>query len=397
MQKINQKVEKLISSISQLNTRIQTLENSTRYLETKLTEESNKRMTLSKGNNMSISTNEMEINKLKTNTQQMQEEFSKSLNDVKNSLTKDYNNKLNVLSHALEQKSKLLDNYDKFTLENEFTHKQFEDDVLKKLFDIETEVTSSLKLFREEINTNSSKIDFFEKKMTDDHDYFAEKLSNFSKQIVNLENDNNIFKTFKSSVNDNFKGVATDIMKQQEIIENFKNKIITEISDFQKKINSMNLRMQNENVFWDNIKNNIYKDLNIIDEKNKCQINELTGRLNNQIETHQNEINNFKDDLLGKQNNFNNIIYEKMDNFQKNVNKNLTYSGNQMKKMRNNINDLVESQDNLRINTALSLSDLNSNQTRNYESLQKMIKDRTLKPADYNHEHYCHHYHNNGY
>ena len=397
MQKINQKVETLVTSISQLNTKIQTLENFTKYLEAKLTEETDKRMSISKGNDLNFLNNETEINKLKTNSQQMQEEFSKSLSEIKNSLTKDYNNKINMVSHSLEQKSKLIDTYDKFTFENEFAHKKYEDDVLKKLFDIETEVSSSLKLFREEINTNSSKIDFFEKKIADDHDYFAEQLSNFSKQIIKIENDNNMFKTFKSSVNDNFKGVAADIMKQQEIIENFKNKIITEISNFEKKINSMNLTMQNDNVFWDNIKSNIYKDLDIIDEKNKYKIKELTGRLNMQMKTQQNEMHNFQNNLLGKQSNFNDFIHEKMNNFQKNVNKNLTYSGDQMKKMKNNINDLVESQDNLRINTALSLNDLNSNQTRNYESLQKMIRDKNTKPIVYSCERHCHHHHNNGY
>ena len=385
--KLNTKVDTILSTITKLTVRIGNLENLTTLLNNRINEEANKRNDLSSDQNKFLSLNENELKKIKENSQQMQTEFSKSLNDIQTILSNDYNEKLIKLAYSFEEKYKELQ--PKNIVNKENTNDFSINEIKQKMYNLESEVNATLDNIREESTKNNSKMDFFEKKIKDDHEYLIQQISTITKQINIFENENNIFKNFSKEAKEKFQIINETFDDKENKIENLKNKIFSDIMTFQDKINDMYLTLNKEKESLNKNKGDIYRHLDVIESKNNSKIDQLTEFVNIQIKTHQNEIEHFESHVLGEQNNFNEFIQEKLNLFEENVNKNLNYSDDSMKQIKSNMNELVENEVNLRNKTVECINELNKHQTKKYESLLKILMNNNLVPIDFNYNNFC--------
>ena len=90
-----------------------------------------------------------------------------------------------------------------------------------------------VKKISEELNQNSAKIDFLEKRQNESYNTTKEQIGEINKKILEFQNEFNILNKFKDNSNENFAGMANDIFHQQEIIDSFNIKIAEQVNNFE--------------------------------------------------------------------------------------------------------------------------------------------------------------------
>ena len=167
MNTIVTKISNTNNDMLKMEKRVRDLEKLTSSLMTSLTNEIESRKQLEQGTLSSQSGHSAQINTLKDGIAQLGQVVSESLEDFKQKITQDTSDKTTKLYAFIEDKMKLFDYYDKKNAENDFTKNNFENETKSRLCSIENEVKESLKQFRDELNTNTARIHFIEKKCVD--------------------------------------------------------------------------------------------------------------------------------------------------------------------------------------------------------------------------------------
>ena len=311
--------------------------------------------------------------------------IAKSTNDIlaqfKQNITKDFSERASELKNLIEEKTMRIDTYDKKTQDNQFLHKSFENNLQSKLSTIETEIISSIKSITEDLNTNSAKIDFIEKKQIEYNNLIKEQISSINKKIINFQNEFNILNQFKDNSNENFAGMASDIMQQQEIINNFTSKILEKMNNFELNTekNSKTIDDEIKNLIkW---KDDIYKNIEMINDKTISEINKFCDDVNKDLKNNQNEINLMEKHITDEQKNFAKFLQEKNDDFERNINKNVGYASEDIKLLQKDMNNLQKNLEDFKDKTFEVVNDVEKYQNKKYDDLFRiMITNNLVMP-----------------
>ncbi len=381
MNKLTQQLSTTNNKISQLDKRISELEKGFYYFNKRIEEESNNRIELGKSQEKDNSNYSFQIQSLKEKI----ELISKSTNDLmtqfKLSITKDFTERTAQLKNIIEEKTTRIDTFDKKAQDNQIIHKSFESNLQSKLSTIESDILSSIKKISEDINTNSTKIDFLEKKQIENNAFIKEEISNINKKIIFFQNEFNIFNQFKDNSNENFAGMANDIMQQQEIINNFINKISENLKNFEldeEKNNKMIDNEINNLIKW---KEDIYKNIEMINDKTIKEINKFCDDISRDLKANQSEINLLEKHITDEQKNFGKFIQEKIGDFERNIIKNIGYISEDVSILQKDVNNLQKNLEDFKEKTFVAVNDVEKYQNKKYDDLFKiMIKNNMVMP-----------------
>ena len=381
MNKWSQKINTTNTQISNLEKRISELEKNFFYFNKKIQEESNNRIELAKSQQIDTSNNSFQIQSLKDKIELVSKTTNDLLNQFKLSIIKDFSERTSQLKNIIEEKTTRIDNFDKRSQDNQIIHKSFENNLQSKLSTIETDILSSIKKISEDINTNSTKIDFLEKKQNENNALMKEQLSNINKKIINFQNEFIILNQFKDNSNENFAGMANDIMQQQEIINNFINKITNNINNFELNSEKNNKIIDDEIKSLIKWKEDIYKNIEMINDKTIKEINKFCDDVSKDLKTNQSEIGLLEKHIMEEQKNFGKFIQEKMADYEGNINKNVGYISEDVKILQKDVSNLQKNLEDFKDKTFEAVNDVEKYQNKKYDDLFGiMIRNNLVKP-----------------
>ena len=361
--------------------RISELEKNFFYFNKKIQEESNNRIELAKSQQIDTSNNSFQIQSLKDKIELVSKTTNDLLNQFKLSIIKDFSERTSQLKNIIEEKTTRIDNFDKRSQDNQIIHKSFENNLQSKLSTIETDILSSIKKISEDINTNSTKIDFLEKKQNENNALMKEQLSNINKKIINFQNEFIILNQFKDNSNENFAGMANDIMQQQEIINNFINKITNNINNFELNSEKNNEIIDDEIKSLIKWKEDIYKNIEMINDKTIKEINKFCDDVSKDLKTNQSEIGLLEKHIMEEQKNFGKFIQEKMADYEGNINKNVGYISEDVKILQRDVSNLQKNLEDFKDKTFEAVNDVEKYQNKKYDDLFGiMIRNNLVKP-----------------
>jgi len=381
MNKLSQKINTTNTQISNLEKRISELEKNFFYFNKKIQEESNNRIELAKSQQIDTSNNSFQILSLKDKIELVSKTTNDLLNQFKLSIIKDFSERTSQLKNIIEEKTTRIDNFDKRSQDNQIIHKSFENNLQSKLSTIETDILSSIKKISEDINTNSTKIDFLEKKQNENNALMKEQLSNINIKIINFQNEFIILNQFKDNSNENFAGMANDIMQQQEIINNFINKITNNINNFELNSEKNNKIIDDEIKSLIKWKEDIYKNIEMINDKTIKEINKFCDDVSKDLKTNQSEIGLLEKHIMEEQKNFGKFIQEKMADYEGNINKNVGYISEDVKILQKDVSNLQKNLEDFKDKTFEAVNDVEKYQNKKYDDLFGiMIRNNLVKP-----------------
>ena len=204
-----------------------------------------------------------------------------------------------------------------------------------------------------------------------------------NKNIMQFQNEFNIINKFKNNANENFAGMANDIFHQQETLEEFNNKIIEQMNNFELNSEKNNQKINEEINILKTWKDDIYKNIEIINEKTINEINKFIEDISNDINNNKNEISMMEKHITEEQNNFGNFIQEKMDNYENCINKNLTYCDEDIKLLRKDVDTLKINLNDFKEKTFDAVNDVEKFQNKKYDDLFRILSANNLIKSNF--------------
>ena len=361
MNKLSKKISSTSELINKLEQRISILESGFDLFTKRIQEESNSRLELAKSNQINYSANSFQIQALKEKIELISKSTNEALSQFQFNLTKDFSERTSHLQNVIMEKSTIFDTFDKKA--------QNTQELLFKLADIE----NYIKKIKEDIAQNTVKIEFLEKKQNDNYNTIKEQIMDINKNIMQFQNEFNIINKFKNNANENFAGMANDIFHQQETLEEFNNKIIEQMNNFELNSEKNNQKINEEINILKTWKDDIYKNIEIINEKTINEINKFIEDISNDINNNKNEISMMEKHITEEQNNFGNFIQEKMDNYENSINKNLTYCDEDIKLLRKDVDTLKINLNDFKEKTFDAVNDVEKFQNKKYDDLFRIL------------------------
>ena len=380
MNSVIKKVTNQDSDIKKLEKRIKDLENLTTNLSILLEEEKTKRQGFEENALTKQTGNYQQIENLKNAIDELSNLLNQSIEDIKLKTNNILDDRSNKLQNMIDKKIKIFDIYDKKTAENEFNHKNFEDNINLKFFNLKNEVESTFKNFREELNTNATRLDFFEKKLFDNFNTIKEEINNLNKDVLEIKNELNSLKLFKENSNNNFRIIKSDMLNQEEIITNFTNKVSLMINEFDNKLNQFDIYFTKQNECLNSMKEDLINHITSSDNKLANKLNDLNDIIENYNNKQINEINNFEKHILDEEEKFNLFIQDKLSQETENCKKMLYFSGEEINNLKNKSEQLEKNQDFIKNQFFNNLNEAEEFLTKKYEGLFRMLSSKNLIP-----------------
>jgi len=371
MNKLSKKISSTSELINKLEQRISILESGFDLFTKRIQEESNSRLELAKSNQINYSANSFQIQALKEKIELISKSTNEALSQFQFNLTKDFSERTSHLQNVIMEKSTIFDTFDKKA--------QNTQELLFKLADIE----NYIKKIKEDIAQNTVKIEFLEKKQNDNYNTIKEQIMDINKNIMQFQNEFNIINKFKNNANENFAGMANDIFHQQETLEEFNNKIIEQMNNFELNSEKNNQKINEEINILKTWKDDIYKNIEIINEKTINEINKFIEDISNDINNNKNEISMMEKHITEEQNNFGNFIQEKMDNYENSINKNLTYCDEDIKLLRKDVDTLKINLNDFKEKTFDAVNDVEKFQNKKYDDLFRILSGNNLIKSNF--------------
>ena len=371
MNKLSKKISSTSELINKLEQRISILESGFDLFTKRIQEESNSRLELAKSNQINYSANSFQIQALKEKIELISKSTNEALSQFQFNLTKDFSERTSHLQNVIMEKSTIFDTFDKKA--------QNTQELLFKLADIE----NYIKKIKEDIAQNTVKIEFLEKKQNDNYNTIKEQIMDINKNIMQFQNEFNIINKFKNNANENFAGMANDIFHQQETLEEFNNKIIEQMNNFELNCEKNNQKINEEINILKTWKDDIYKNIEIINEKTINEINKFIEDISNDINNNKNEISMMEKHITEEQNNFGNFIQEKMDNYENSINKNLTYCDEDIKLLRKDVDTLKINLNDFKEKTFDAVNDVEKFQNKKYDDLFRILSGNNLIKSNF--------------
>ena len=372
MNVLNKKMMSTNTLITKLEQRIATLESGFELFTKRINEESNSRLELAKSSQINYSTNSFQIQTLKEKIEQISKSTDEALSQFKFNLTKDFSERTSHLQNIIMEKSTLFDTLDKKAQDSQ-----------SKLNTIENDILSTIKNISEELRQNSAKIDFLEKKQNANFNETKTQIMDINNKIFQFQNEFNALNKFKDNSNENFAGMANDIFHHQEILDSFNAKIREQINNFESITEKNNIAMNSEISKIIKMKEEIYKNIEIINSKTINEINKFIEDINSEFKDNKNELSMLEKHITEEQKNFGNFIQEKMNNYEKSINKNLEYSDEDIKSMKKDIDILKTNLKDFKEKTFEAINDVEKFQNKKYDNLFRILSGNNLIKSNF--------------
>ena len=384
MNNLSQQISTTNSIVSKLEKRISDLETGFYNFNKRIQEESNSHIEHPKSQQLVNFDTDYQIQNLTEKIDLISKSMNSTLEQFKINMTKDFTECASQLKNLIEEKTNRIDNFDKRAQDNQFLHKSFENNLQSKLSTIETDILSSIKKINEDLNTNSTKIDFLEKRQIESNNLLKEQISNINQKIINFQNEFIIFSQFKDNSNENFAGMANDIFQQQEIINNFTSKMLEKMNNFELDSEKNNKMIDDEIKNLIRWKDEIYKNIEMINDKTISEINKFCDDVSKDLKTNQNEISLLEKHMMDEQKNFAKFLQEKMADFENNINKNVGYTSEDVKILQRDVSNLQKNLEDFKDKTFGAVNDIEKFQNKKYDGLFRIMSSNNLIKPNFN-------------
>ena len=375
---LSKKLSTANALISKLDQRISSLESKYDIITKKIQEESNNRLELAKSSQKNYSNNSIqnkEIKEIKEKMEFLSKTTNEALSQIKKDITKDLGERTTQFQKIIQEKSNLFDTLDKKTKNAE--------NMQSKLNLVENDILSIIKKISDELDQNSVKINFLEKRQNENFNSTNEQIMDINKKIMQFQNEYNSINKFKENTNENFTAMANDIIHQQELIKEFVSKISERIGnfelDYEKNYSKLNEEINNLIQF----KEEIYNNIEMVNAKTINEINKFIEDINNEIKNNKNEILLIEKHVTEEQNNFGNFIQEKMGNYETSINKNLEYCDEDIKTIKKDIDSLKANLDDFKEKTFEAVNDIEKYQNKKYDDLFRILSGNNLIKSNF--------------
>ena len=375
---LSKKLSTANALISKLDQRISSLESKYDIITKKIQEESNNRLELAKSSQKNYSNNSIqnkEIKEIKEKMEFLSKTTNEALSQIKKDITKDLGERTTQFQKIIQEKSNLFDTLDKKTKNAE--------NMQSKLNLVENDILSIIKKISDELDQNSVKINFLEKRQNENFNSTKEQIMDINKKIMQFQNEYNSINKFKENTNENFTAMANDIIHQQELIKEFVSKISERIGnfelDYEKNYSKLNEEINNLIQF----KEEIYNNIEMVNAKTINEINKFIEDINNEIKNNKNEILLIEKHVTEEQNNFGNFIQEKMGNYETSINKNLEYCDEDIKTIKKDIDSLKANLDDFKEKTFEAVNDIEKYQNKKYDDLFRILSGNNLIKSNF--------------
>ena len=375
---LSKKLSTANALISKLDQRISSLESKYDMITKKIQEESNNRLELAKSSQKNYSNNSIqnkEIKEIKEKMEFLSKTTNEALSQIKKDITKDLGERTTQFQKIIQEKSNLFDTLDKKTKNAE--------NMQSKLNLVENDILSIIKKISDELDQNSVKINFLEKRQNENFNSTKEQIMDINKKIMQFQNEYNSINKFKENTNENFTAMANDIIHQQELIKEFVSKISERIGnfelDYEKNYSKLNEEINNLIQF----KEEIYNNIEMVNAKTINEINKFIEDINNEIKNNKNEILLIEKHVTEEQNNFGNFIQEKMGNYETSINKNLEYCDEDIKTIKKDIDSFKANLDDFKEKTFEAVNDIEKYQNKKYDDLFRILSGNNLIKSNF--------------
>ena len=375
MNALSKKMTPTNALIAKLEQRIATLESGFDLVTKRINEESNSRLELAKSNQVNYSTNSFQIQSLKEKIELITKTTNETLSQFKFNLTKDFSERTSHLQNFVKEKSTIFDTLDKKAQDSQ--------NLQNKLNSIESDILSTVKNISEDLRQNSAKIEFLEKRQNDNFIETRNQIMDINNKILQFQNEFNSLNNFKDNSNENFAGMANDIFHHQEILDSFNSKIVEQLNTFESISEKNNKEIKEEINNIIKMKEDIYKNIEIINTKTIDEINKFIEDITSEVKNNKNEISLMEKHITEEQNNFGNFIQEKMNNYEKSVNKNLEYSDGDIKTIKKDIEMLKSNLNDFREKTFEAVNDVEKFQNKKYDNLFRILSGNNLIKSNF--------------
>ena len=375
MNTLNKKLTSTTSLISKLEQRISTLESGYDLFTKRIQEESNSRLELAKSSQINYSSNSFQIQALKEKIDMLSKSTNEALSQFKYNLTKDFSERTLHLQNIIQEKSTIFDTFDKKA--------QNSQNIQSKLDTVENDILTMIKKILDDLSQNSVKIDFLEKRQNENFNTTKEQMMDINKKILQFQNEFNILNKFKENSNENFAGMANDIFHHQYLIEEFSSKITEQMGNFELNYEKNNTKINEEIDNLKKFKEEIYKNIEIINSKTINEINKFIDDITNEIKNNKNEILLIEKHVTEEQKNFGNFIQEKIGNYENSINKNLEYCGEDIKGLRKDVDLLKINLNDFKEKTFEAVNDVEKYQNKKYDDLFRILSGNKLIKSNF--------------
>ena len=372
---LNKKLSTANSLISKLEQRISSLESKYDSITKKFQEESNNRLELSKPSQKNNSNNSLQIKEMKEKIDSLSKSTNEALSQMKIDLTKQLDERTSLFQNIIQEKASLFDTLDKKAQNTE--------NIQSKLNLVENDILSMIKKISDDLDQNTIKIEFLEKRQNENFNATKEQISDINKKIMQFQNEFNINNKFKENANNNFTAMANDIFQQQEIIQDFISKITEKINNFELNYekNFLNLNEEISNV--NKLKEEIYNNIEMINTKTINELNKFIEDTNNEIKNNKNEILFIEKHVTEEQSNFGNFIQEKITNYENSINKNLEYCDEDIKIVKKDVDLLKANFNDFKEKTFEAVNDIEKYQNKKYDDFFRILSGNNLIKSNF--------------
>jgi hypothetical protein len=377
MNSIVKKVSTQNPDLKRMEKKINELENLTTSISMQLRDESTKRANFEENSLNNQTGNQNQIQTLKDAITQLGNLVNESIEEIKMKNKNDLNDQYQKLQNYIDNKIKFIDDLEKNNFNDNINKKKF-DDVNLKIFNLNNEFQLNIKNIREELNGNISRIDFFEKKLIDNVNNIKEEIQILNKEIIDIKNEIRAFKSFKDNSNNNFRMIKGDILKQEELITTFTNKVSLMLNEFEEKISKYDNLIIEQSEKYNSIKDDIMSKFTIQDNKLSSKLLELNDIIQEYHTSQCNEINNFEEHILKEEEKFNKFIQDKLILESENLKKMFSYYDDDYNNLKVKMENLEQNHDVMKNKFFNNLCEVEEFFRNKYDSLFSMINTQNI-------------------
>ena len=377
MNSIVKKVSTQNPDLKRMEKKINELENLTTSISMQLRDESSKRANLEENSLTNQTGNQTQIQTLKDTITQLGNLVNESIEEIKMKNKNYLNDQYKKLQNYIDNKIKFIDDLEKNNFNDNINKKKF-DDVNLKIFNLNNEFQLNIKNIREELNGNISRIDFFEKKLIDNVNNIKEEIQILNKEIIDIKNEIRAFKSFKDNSNNNFRMIKGDILKQEELITTFTNKVSLMLNEFEEKISKYDNLIIEQSEKYNSIKDDIMSKFTIQDNKLSSKLLELNDIIQEYHTSQCNEINNFEEHILKEEEKFNKFIQDKLILESENLKKMFSYYDDDYNNLKVKMENLEQNHDVMKNKFFNNLCEVEEFFRNKYDSLFSMINTQNI-------------------
>ena len=377
MNSIVKKVSTQNPDLKRMEKKINELENLTTSISMQLRDESTKRANFEENSLNNQTGNQNQIQTLKDAITQLGNLVNESIEEIKMKNKNDLNDQYQKLQNYIDNKIKFIDDLEKNNINDNINKKKF-DDVNLKIFNLNNEFQLNIKNIREELNGNISRIDFFEKKLIDNVNNIKEEIQILNKEIIDIKNEIRAFKSFKDNSNNNFRMIKGDILKQEELITTFTNKVSLMLNEFEEKISKYDNLIIEQSEKYNSIKDDIMSKFTIQDNKLSSKLLELNDIIQEYHTSQCNEINNFEEHILKEEEKFNKFIQDKLILESENLKKMFSYYDDDYNNLKVKMENLEQNHDVMKNKFFNNLCEVEEFFRNKYDSLFSMINTQNI-------------------